>query len=44
MVAVYLTENQSVFTIQSADLSHIIGCDLDETKLPYSVVSHSSPK
>ena len=34
MVAVYLTENQSVFTIQSADLSHIIGCDLDDTKTP----------
>ena len=28
-VAVYLSENQSVFIIQSSDLNHIFGCDLE---------------
>ena len=27
--AIYLPEHQSVFIIQSANLSHIFGCDLD---------------
>ena len=26
-VAIHLPEDQSVFIIQSADLSHILGCD-----------------
>ena len=31
-VAVHLAENQSVFIIQSADLSHIFGCDLEQNQ------------
>ena len=31
-VAVHLPENQSVFIIQSADLSHIFGCDLEQNQ------------
>ena len=31
-VAVHLPENQSVFIIQSAVLSHIFGCDLEQTQ------------
>ena len=29
-IAIYLTEDQSVFIVQSADLSHIFGCDLEQ--------------
>ena len=29
-VAVHLPESQSVFIIQSADLSHLFGCDLEK--------------
>ena len=31
-VAVHLPESQSVFIIQSADLSHIFGCDLEQNQ------------
>ena len=31
-VAVHLPENQSVFIIQSADLSHIFSCDLEQNQ------------
>ena len=31
-VAVHLPENQSVFITQSADLSHIFGCDLEQNQ------------
>ena len=31
-VAVYLPENQSVFFIQSSDLSHTFGCDLEQSQ------------
>ena len=31
-VAVHLPETQSVFIIQSADLSHIFGCDLEQNQ------------
>ena len=31
-VAVHLPENQSVFIIQSVDLSHIFGCDLEQNQ------------
>ena len=31
-VAVHLPEDQSVFIIQSADLSHIFGCDLEQNQ------------
>ena len=30
--AVHLPETQSVFIIQSADLSHIFGCDLEQNQ------------
>ena len=29
-IATHLREDQSVFKIQSADLSHIFGCDLEQ--------------
>ena len=31
-VAIHLPEDQSVFIIQSADLSHIFGCDLEQNQ------------
>ena len=31
-IAIHLLEDQSVFIIQSADLSHIFGCDLDQNQ------------
>ena len=31
-VGVHLPENQSLFIIQSADLSHIFGCDLEQNQ------------
>ena len=31
-IATHLLEDQSVFIIQSADLSHIFGCDLDQNQ------------
>ena len=29
-IAIHLPQDQSVFIIQSADLSHIIGCNLEQ--------------
>ena len=34
-VAVHLPENQSVFIIQSSDLSHIFGCDLEQNQTAF---------
>ena len=31
-IAVHLSENQSVFIIQSSDLYHIFGCDLEQNQ------------
>ena len=31
-ISIYLPEDQSVFIIQSADLSHIFGCDLEQNQ------------
>ena len=31
-IAIHLPEDQSVFIIQSADLSHIFGCDLEQNQ------------
>ena len=42
-VAVHLPESQSVFIIQSADLSHIFGCDLEQNQTGVIMKGNEGP-